>query len=324
MVTLGEDDRPVDGPATGSPTSDVEVGAVPDLQHLHPGVRSIARLPAQERLRQVRADRWIGYPRATAALEQLETLYGWPARQRMPNLLLIGPTNNGKSMIVEKFRRTHPPVSHPDREEIPVLVVQMPSEPSAGRFYTVLLAELGAPSRRAYRVADLEQLALRLLRATGVRMLVIDELHNILGGGGDRRREFLNLLRFLGNQLRIPLVGVGIRDAYLAIRSDDQLENRFTPFVLPRWEVDTDACSLLASFAAAFPLRRPSPIATPEMARYLLTRSEGTIGELAHLLTDAAVAAIESGEEAINQRTLLLAPYTGPSERRRLFERELA
>ena len=59
------------------------------------------------------------------------------------------------------------------------------------------------------------------------------------------------------------------------------------------------------------------------MARYLLTRSEGTIGELTRLLTDAAVAAIETGEEAINQRTLLVAPYIGPTERRRLFEREL-
>ncbi len=39
--------------------------------------------------------------------------------------------------------------------------------------------------------------------------------------------KFLNLIRFLGNQLRIPLVGVGTREAYLAIRSDDQLENRF-------------------------------------------------------------------------------------------------
>lgn len=53
------------------------------------------------------------------------------------------------------------------------------------------------------------------------------------------------------------------------------------------------------------------------MARYLLTRSEGTIGELAHLLTAAAVAAVDSGEEAINQRTLTLADYAGPSERRR-------
>jgi hypothetical protein len=273
----------------------------------------------------VRADRWIGYPRATEALGRLETLLSWPSKQRMPNLLLIGPTNNGKSMIVEKFRRGHPPVSYPDREEIPVLVVQMPSEPSVGRFYTTLLAATGAPMRaRQYRLADLEQLVLRLLRAAGVRMLVIDKLHNVLGGRGDRRREFLNLIRFLGNELRIPLVGVGTREAYLAIRSDDQLENRFAPFTLPRWEAGAGSCSLLASFAASFPLRQASRIAITEMATYLLTRSEGTIGELARLLTDAAVAAIESGEEAINQRTLLLAPYAGPSERRRLFERELA
>ncbi|SNS73197.1 hypothetical protein [Actinomadura mexicana] len=59
------------------------------------------------------------------------------------------------------------------------------------------------------------------------------------------------------------------------------------------------------------------------MAEYLLARSEGTIGELAALLTDAAVAAIESGEEAVNRRTLLMATYAGPTERRRLFEREL-
>ena len=154
-------------------------------------------------------------------------------------------------------------------------------------------------------------------------MLVIDELHNVLAGRGDTRREFLNVLRFLGNELRIPLVGVGTREAYMAIRSDDQLENRFEPFALPRWEPNDEARALLASFAAAFPLRRRSMIDTEEMARYLLTRSEGTIGELTRLLTDAAVAAIETGEEAINQRTLLVAPYIEPAERRRLFEREL-
>jgi hypothetical protein len=60
------------------------------------------------------------------------------------------------------------------------------------------------------------------------------------------------------------------------------------------------------------------------MARYLLTRSEGTIGELARLLTTAAIAAVESGEEAINQRTLTMADYAGPTERRRMFEREVS
>lgn len=294
-----------------------------DLSHLRPSAQKLVRLPAPERIERIRADRWIGYTRALQALNRLDTLYNWPGKQRMPNLLLIGPTNNGKSMIVERFRRQHPPSSSADQEHIPVLCVQMPSEPSVARFYVALLAAMGAPLRRHWRLPELEQLVLSLLRSVGVRMLVIDELHNLLAGQGNNRREFLNLLRFLGNELRIPLVGVGTRDAYLAIRSDDQLENRFEPIVLPLWEVNEETCSLLASFAASFPLRCPSRIATPDMARYLLTRSEGTIGELAHLLTVAAVAAVDSGEEAINRRTLTMAEYAGPCERRRLFEREL-
>ena len=294
-----------------------------DLSHLLPAAQGLARLPADERIQRLRADRWIGYPRAVEALNRLEALYAWPNKQRMPNLLLVGPTNNGKSMIVEKFRRTHPASSDADQEHIPVLVVQMPSEPSVIRFYVALLAAMGAPLRPRPRLPEMEQLALALLRKVGVRMLVIDELHNVLAGNSVNRREFLNLLRFLGNELRIPLVGVGTRGAYLAIRSDDQLENRFEPMMLPVWEANDDCCSLLASFTASLPLRRPSSIATLDMARYLLTRCEGTIGELAHLLMAAAVAAVESGEEAINHRTLSMADYTGPSERRRQFEREL-
>lgn len=294
-----------------------------DLSYLTPSAQRLAHLPSAERIMHTRAERWIGYPRAVDAVNRLEALYQWPAKQRMPNLLIIGTTNNGKSMIVEKFRRQHLPSSSPDAEHIPVLCVQMPSEPSILRFHIALLAAMGAPLRSRQPIAILEQQALSLMRRIGVKMLVIDELHNILAGNSNSRREFLNLLRFLGNELRIPLVGVGTRDAYLAIRSDDQLENRFEPLILPLWQVDKDTCSLLASFVAAFPLRRPSNIATDDMAQYLLARCEGTIGELALLLTKAAIAGIDTGEEAINQRTLALADYAGPSERRRKFEREL-
>ena len=177
------------------------------LDHLHVSAQAVARLPTEERLRHVRADRWIGYSRATAALERLDTLYAWPGKQRMPNLLLIGPTNNGKSMIIEKFRRLHPPTSHADREQMPVLAVQMPSDPSVIRFYVALLAALGAPLRPRQRLAELEQATLTLLRAVGVRVLVIDELHNLLAGRGETRREFLNLI-----SKGVPYVEVNITE----------------------------------------------------------------------------------------------------------------
>jgi hypothetical protein len=82
---------------------------------------------------------------------------------------------------------------------------------------------------------DAEAMALSVLRAVGAKMLVIDELHNLLAGNRSVQRECLNLFRFLGNVLRVPIVGVGTREAYLAIRSDDQLENRFAPVTLPLW-----------------------------------------------------------------------------------------
>jgi Bacterial TniB protein len=299
--------------------------SLPDVSHLHPVSQPVALLPDAERIAHIRADRWIGYTKAQKVLVKLEDLFTQPQRQRMPNLLLVGPTNNGKSMIIEKFRRAHPLelVEHSAHETIPLLTMQMPSDPSIARFYTMLLTALHAPLRPRARVAELEALALKILRVTKVNMLVIDELHNMLAGSGAMQREFLNLLRFLGNELRIPIVGVGTREAYLAIRSDDQLENRFEPFILPVWREGKEFMALLASFAVSFPLRRPSDLQNTELARSILTRTEGTIGEISTLLTHAAIAAVESGEEAVNAKTLKIAAYESPTERRRAFEREL-
>jgi hypothetical protein len=305
--------------------TDEIVAEAPDLDHLLPTVRHTALLPASERMQRVRAERWIGYPKAHDALAKLEQLCTHPTRQRMPNVLLVGPTNNGKTMIIEKFRRLHPSVlmADSDAEDLPIVCVQMPSEPTVTRFYALLLYSMHAPPRPRARVDALETLALRIMRRTRVRMLVIDELHNILAGSPTRQREFLALLRFLGNELRIPIVGVGTKEAYLAIRSDDQLENRFEPFVLPLWQENQESASPLASFLAVLPLRRRSDAAVLSLLRYILDKTEGTIGEIATLLTRAAVLAIETGEECIHRELLLAVDYDSPTERRRAFEREL-
>jgi len=296
-----------------------------DLSHLAPIAQSAIFLPDSERIARIRADRWIGYPKARQALDQLEDLFTLPERQRMQNMLLISPTNNGKSMIIEKFRRQHLPYVSEDGEKeiIPVLTIQMPSDPSISRFYTLLLYALNSPMKPRMRIADLEVLALRLMKLTQVKMLIIDELHNILAGKYTLRSEFLNLLRFLGNELRIPIVGVGTEDAYRAIRIDDQLENRFKPFILSRWCNNEELLSLLGSFAASFPLKRPSVLHHPDIAQYIISKTGGTIGEISTLLVRAATIAIHSGEEEINSKTLSNAEYDSPSERRKKFEREL-
>ena len=109
----------------------------------------------------------------------------------------------------------------------------MPPAPTVARFHAAVLAALGTAVGFRGEAARMEGLALGLLREAGCRMLLIGELHNLLAATAQRQRELLNLMRFLGNELGIPLVCLGTRDAYLAVRSDDQLENRFHPLPLP-------------------------------------------------------------------------------------------
>ncbi len=156
-----------------------------------------------------------------------------------------------------------------------------------------------------------------------VKMLIIDEIHNMLAGRKDKQREFQNLLRYVGNALRIPIVCLGTKDAYLAIRSDPQLENRFEPFLLPAWKEDEEYESLLASMVSILPLKNPSNLNHPEISRYILEKTGGILGEIFTLLRRAAILAIETESEVIDEKTLKAADYNSPTERIRLFEQSI-
>jgi hypothetical protein len=299
-----------------------------DLAHLRPEIRELALLPAAERLALVPSHRWIGYTRAGQGLARMEAMQARePGRVRPRCLLIIGPTNNGKTAIAQHFLRAHPQHASADGEHevIPVLLVQMPPSPTLNRLYAAILAALGLPGPLQGRSPDRKGLVLRLLRTVGCRMLVLvlDELHNVLAAPIQRQRELLNLLRYLGNELRIPMACLGTREAYLAIRSDDQLENRFEPFLLPPWKDDPEFGRLLASFEAVLPLREPSGLGAPAMRARVLRRSEGTIGEIAALLAAAADIAFRAGRERIGADEIEAAEYQPPTVRRRLFEQEL-
>ncbi len=293
-----------------------------DYAHLQPATRPVAAEDAQSRIRRIRTDRWIGYARAEAVLAALEDLLTFPKRLRMPNLLLVGPTNNGKTMIVEKFRRAHSSVPAGENDAgaaiVPVLKMQMPAGPDERRFFGAILEALGMPYGARDRVATKQYTAVRIMRATGTRLLVIDELHNLLSGTALQQRRLLNVLRWLGNELQIPLVGVGTPEALRAIRSDEQLVNRFEPFALSLWTDDDEYHRLLSTLEAVLPLRKPSHLADPAMARRILTAAEGVLGEIIAIVVRSAVVAVDSGTETISARMIERASFIRPSERRRV------
>jgi hypothetical protein len=72
-----------------------------EYPHLHSSAQAVIDESAESRIRRIRTDRWISYARAEASLGAIDDLLTFPKRTRMPNLLLVGRTNNGKTMIVE-------------------------------------------------------------------------------------------------------------------------------------------------------------------------------------------------------------------------------
>ncbi len=250
-----------------------------NYSHLQPSVRTLAEQSAESRIRHIRADRWITYARAEAALSAMEELLSFPKRTRMPNLLLCGQSNNGKSMILAKFSRAHPPIAASDTADgvahIPVLTVQMPPARDERRFFGAVLNALAFPHRPSDSVARRQDLSMRLLRATGVSVLQVDEVHNLLAGTQVQQRRMLNLLRWLGNELQIPIVGAGTAEALRAIQSDYQLANRFEPIGLPPWKDGSEYRKLLSTLEAVLPLRRPSQLARSALAGKVLSAGEG-------------------------------------------------
>jgi hypothetical protein len=293
-----------------------------DYSHLHSTARPLAEENNDSRIRRIRTDRWITYSRAEAALCAMEDFLTFPRRTRMPNLLLVGPTNNGKTMIVEKFRRAHPPIAASATPEgaanVSVLKVQMPAGPDEPRFFGAILDELGFPHLLSDRVAKRQDAAVRMLRETSVRMLIVDEVHNVLSGSRLQQRRLLNLLRWLGNELQIPLVAVGTAEALHAVQSDDQLSNRFEPVGLPPWRNGEEYRQLLSTLEAVLPLRRPSHLARPALADKILSAAEGILGEVVSIVTRAAVRAVTSGTEAITPKVIDETGFISPSRRRRV------
>ena len=287
--------------------------------HLTRKAAAYLERPEEERLAYIRSPRWIGYPKAHEALNKLEELLTYPQSHRMPNLLIVGDTNNGKTMLVQRFCKQHKASDNLEGEaaNVPVLYLQAPPVPDEGRFYNAILERLFAPYKSGDRADRKLFQAIKIMKAVGLRLLIIDEIHHILAGSMTKQKAFLNVIKYLGNELEIPIVGVGTKDAFRAIQTDLQLSNRFDHLSIPRWHNDEDYLRLLASFEQIIPLRNPSHLVEGPLADKIYSMTEGYLGEVARLLVKAGVQAVASSKELIDKKLLDGLGWTAPSDRRK-------
>jgi hypothetical protein len=206
----------------------------------------------------------------------------------------------GKTMLVEKFRRANLPTvsTIAGRETLPVLSISLCPKPSERRVYAQLLTSAGVNVRHAATLIELEVRALALLKQLNVRVIVIDEVHNLLAGSAREQRVMLQLFRHLSNELKASLVCLGIADAREAIAGDTQLARRLDQLALPRWKADEEFQTLVVAILRSLPLRRPSALSAHSV-RTLTRVTDGITAKVFSMLNELAIEAVRSGKEEI-------------------------
>ena len=285
----------------------------PNLDHLHTGDWSFLEDSTEERVTRLYSPKWVAYARGNEALARMGHLLNHPPSGRMPCMLLHGDSNIGKTMIVEKFLRDNPNVCN-DLNEVEVrrcVHLQMPAKPSDDKLYAQIVEGLGIQAPINRRGVDMELLGLRLLHRQPPKMMIIDEVHHLLAGTVREQRQLLNQLKFISNELRIPIVALGTNEALYAMQTDPQIASRFEPFALPKWRESNEFRAFVVSFGRLLPLEKPSLLADKAIIQKLMSLSAGLTGKVTTLLVQAAELAIRQRTECITLDLIEQAAASG-------------
>ncbi|MFN7611272.1 MAG: TniB family NTP-binding protein, partial [bacterium] len=116
--------------------------------------------------------------------------------------------------------------------------------------------------------------------------------------------SILVTMKYISNEISLPMVAFGTDEAINVFSSDPQLKNRFKKVYLPAWEPNADFQRLLMSVVQLLPLKEPSGLSQEEMAYFIYSKTNGTIGEVNTLIRSSAILALKSGQEKITREVI--------------------
>ena len=272
------------------------------ISSLIPEAREALNLSDEERIIFSMTDRFINYGRAKRILEYMELLLKVPRQPRMKGILLYGESGTGKTMIVRHFFEKFAPKENEDddADEIPVLLVETPTEPKEKLLYDKIMDTLGVPYKKNEDILEKEKNVEYYVNMLRIRMLIFDEFHNVLNGTAIQQKRVLAAVKSLTNRLWIPIVLVGTKDVLIAVETDEEVKRRFDPYKLEPWSLDKEFLKLLRTIETTLPLKLPSYMwKNRGLASWLLEKTDGITSEIVHLIKLGAREAILSGEERI-------------------------
>lgn len=282
--------------------------------HLDASTRELLDLPPADRAHRMLTERFITHGRLAPILSHIEFLRYRPPQTRASGLVVSGRPGSGKTMIARAIQRRFPyqPAQDEQPARLPVLAISMTGAREAKTLYNRMLAQLGVPDAGRYVGSDRERMVLKLCQAADLRLLIVDEIQDVLTATVRQQRIALDTIKYLMNELSLPILALGTAQAPEAMRVDEHLNARFQYRALPVWGQDAYLVELMDTLERVLPLRQPSHLSSLPITTAVLKLSEGILDKIVRTVCYAAAHAVETGEERITPKLLERAAVEPP------------
>lgn len=258
---------------------------------------------------------FIPHPKVSQAVKaMLDRIERTAVNGASSGIFIYGETGSGKTRLAEYLRDIVKEISEPCTEHadhVPVVLVKCPEVSTRKQLALQILAAMGAATPRKHTYADLMHQIATLAGPVGLRVIIIDDLQDLLRGRTRKGVEDTAVaLRDLFDRLGVTLVLLGTPESLPVIHDNLQLRKRL-PYrhALPYFDVTNTAESLqfkklIHELERWLPLAESSDLTSSEMLVRLLKASNGIFQYLLDLLDQAVVEACKEGQESLTVKHL--------------------
>lgn len=269
---------------------------------------------------------FIKHPHFVKVLDEISDFITDPDDSQ-PSLCVLGYGRTGKSTICRKLKQMFPDVNdgvtldHPYlgtiiSDEIPIVLVEVPPEPTAAQMGHLVLQAFGDPNWHRGDRHSVEKRIRIYFDHCNTKAVVFDEAHNIVDRSGTAAMEnVVDWLKWLNNKTKVPQVLLGLHRTELLFKHNEQVRWRYgAPIALDAypWEPNESGESpffgLLSAFQDRLPINSKVDFCDEKIARRFYYASSGIIGLLKKLLWRAVkLAGARDGKDTITLEVLAAA-----------------
>lgn len=265
--------------------------------------------PVQERLGW-RKDLFIPHPKAAHAIKAiLDRVERTGMTAASTGVFIVGEPGSGKTRLAEhvcelvSLQAVH---QNSNADHVPILVVKCPEVSTRKQLLVQILTAMGAAFPKKHTYADLMRQLKALAAPVGLRVIIIDDLQDLLRGRTRKGvQEIALALRDIFDHQSITLVLLGIPESDVVVNDNTQLRKRIPCrlslpyFDLVNLQEKQIFKKLIHEVELWLPLAESSDLISGAVLTRLLKATKGIFQYLLDLLDQAIVEACRDGQESI-------------------------